>query len=141
VSGATFPPAAGGFTVTLAVPDTLVFCVEVAVTVTDVIVVTEGAVNKPAEEIVPALAVHVTPVLKLPVPLTVAEHWLVPPELTVVGEQLTVTDVTVEPDDPPLPPQATITIMLPNTSNSPNLRTITRLSPSADIAGLNALRH
>ncbi len=141
MSGATLPPAAGGFTVTLAVPDTLVFCVEVAVTVTDVIVVTEGAVNKPAEEIVPALAVHVTAVLKLPVPLTVAEHWLVPPELTVVGEQLTVTDVTVEPDDPPLPPQATITIMLPNTSNSPNLRTITRLSPSADIAGLNALRH
>jgi len=46
----------------------------VAVTVTDVIVVTEGAVNKPVEEIVPALAVHVTPVLKLPVPLTVAVH-------------------------------------------------------------------
>jgi hypothetical protein len=127
--------------VTLAVPATLVFCVEVAVTVTEVIVVTEGAVNKPVEEIVPALVVHVTPVLKLPVPFTVAEHWLVPPELTVVGEQLTVTDVTVEPDDPPLPPQAAITITLPNTSNSPNLRTITRLSPSANIAGLNALRH
>jgi len=141
VSGATLPPAAGGFTVTLAVPATLVFCVEVAVTVTDVIVVTEGAVNKPAEEIVPALALHVTPELKLPVPLTVAEHWLVPPELTVVGEQLTVTDVTVDDDDPPLPPQAAITTMLPSTSNSPNLRIITRLSPSADIAGLNALRH
>jgi hypothetical protein len=76
------------------------------------------------------------------VPLTVAAHWLVPPELTVVGEQLTVTDVIVELEDPPpLPPQAAITTMLPNTSNSPNLRIITRLSPSADIAGLNALRH
>ena len=142
MSGATLPPAAGGFTVTLAVPATLVFCVEVAVTVTDVIVVTEGAVNKPAEEIVPALALHVTPELKLPVPLTVAEHWLVPPDATVVGEQLTVTEVTVDP--PPLdepPPQAAITTMLPSTSNSPNLRIITRLSPSADIAGLNALRH
>ena len=126
---------------TLAVPATFVFCVEVAVTVTDVIVVTEGAVNKPLEEIVPADAVHVTPELKLPVPFTVAEHWLVPPELTVVGEQLTVTDVTVEPEDPPLPPQAAITTLLPNTSNSPNLRIITRLSPSAEIAGLNALRH
>lgn len=110
---------------TLAVPATLVVCVEVAVTVTAVIVVTEGAVNKPVEEMVPALVVHVTPVLKLPVPLTVAEHWLVPPELTVVGEQLTLTEVTVDDDDP-LPPQAAIPIMLPNTSNSPNLRTITR---------------
>jgi hypothetical protein len=109
--------------------------------VTEVIVVTEGAVNKPAEEIVPALALHETPVLKLPVPFTVAEHWLVPPELTVVGEQLTATDVIVEPEDPPLPPQAAIRTMLPHTSNSPNLRIITRLSPSADIAGLNALRH
>jgi len=129
-------------TVTLAVPATLVFCVEVAVTVTEVMAVTEGAVNKPLEEIVPALAVHVTPELKLPVPPTVAEHWLVPPELTVVGTQLTLTEVTEDDDDPPpLPPQAAIKIMLPKTSNSPNLRTITRLSPSADIAGLNALRH
>jgi hypothetical protein len=127
--------------VTLAVPATLVFCVDVAVTVTDVIVVTEGAVNKPVEETEPAVALQVTPELKLPVPLTVAVHWLVPPEVTVVGEQLTATDVTVEPEDPPLPPQAAITIMLPSTSNSPILRIITRLSPSADFAGLNALRH
>jgi hypothetical protein len=38
----------------------LVSCVEVAVTVTDVIVVTEGAVNKPVAEIEPAFAAHVT---------------------------------------------------------------------------------
>jgi hypothetical protein len=74
VSGATLPPAEGGFTVTLAVPATLVFCVEVAVTVTVVIVVTEGALNRPAAEIVPALALQVTALLKLPVPFTVAVH-------------------------------------------------------------------
>jgi hypothetical protein len=119
----------------------VVFCTDVAVTVSTRLVVTTGAVNKPVVEIEPALALHVTDVLKLPVPLTVAVHWLLPPEVTVVGEQLTLTEVTVDPEEPPLPPQAAITIMLPNTSNSPNLRTITRLSPSADIAGLNALRH
>ncbi len=38
---------------TLAVPATLVFCVDVAVTVTEVIVLTKVQVNKPVEEIVP----------------------------------------------------------------------------------------
>jgi hypothetical protein len=45
--------------------------------VTKVIEVTTGAVNRPADEMVPALAVHVTAELKFPVPETVAEHWLV----------------------------------------------------------------
>jgi len=74
VIGATLPPPAGGFTLMFAVPAMLVFCVEVAVTVTEIIVVTLGAVNKPVEAIEPALAVQVTDVLKLPVPLTVAAH-------------------------------------------------------------------
>jgi len=45
--------------------------------VTDVVEDTTGAVNRPVDEIVPALALHVTALLKLPVPVTVAEHWLV----------------------------------------------------------------
>lgn len=122
--GATLDPADGAVTVTLAVPDTLVFCVETAVIVTDTFEVTLGAVNRPDEEIEPALVLQVTPVLKLPVPPTVAVHWLVPPELTVIGEQLTVTDVTLELP-PPLPPQAAIPRMLPNTSNSPSIRIVT----------------
>jgi hypothetical protein len=64
-----------GFTVTVTVPDLLVSCVEVAVIVTcSDVAPPDGAVNKPELEIVPALAVHVTPELKLPVPVTVAEH-------------------------------------------------------------------
>jgi hypothetical protein len=123
--GATLDPADGAVTVTVVVPATLVFCVEVAVTVTDVFEVTVGAVSRPPGEIVPALAVQVTPVLKLPVPPTTAVHWVEAPELIVLGEQLTVTDVTLEELDPPLPPQAAKPMMLPNASNSPNLRIIT----------------
>jgi hypothetical protein len=59
------------------VPDFEVSCVELAVIVTCVVEGTTGAVNRPADEIVPALADHVTAELKLPVPVTVAEHWLV----------------------------------------------------------------
>jgi len=69
-----------GLTVTVAVPDFDVSCVETtAVTVTDVVEETVCAVNKPVDVIVPALAVHVTAELKLPVPVTDAEHWLVWP--------------------------------------------------------------
>jgi len=68
-----------GFTVTVAVPDLVVSCDEVAVMVTVVAEETVGAVNMPEVVIVPALAVHVTAELKLPVPVTDAEHWLVWP--------------------------------------------------------------
>jgi hypothetical protein len=102
-----------------------VFCIEVALTVTTRLVVTTGAVSVPEEDIEPAEVLQVTPVLKLPVPVTLAEHWLVPPELTVVGEQLTVTPVTVEFEEPPPPPQAAIHITPVTTSNNPILRTIT----------------
>jgi hypothetical protein len=110
-------------TVTLAVPDTLVFWVEVAVMVSDTVEVTVGAVSRPELLMVPALVVQVTFELKLPVPPTVAEHWLVPPEPTVEGVQLTLTEVTV-PEPPPLPPQAANHITLPSKKNkNPNLRT------------------
>jgi len=56
-------------------PDFVVSCVEVAVTMTSSDTFPPlGAVNKPEAEIDPALAVHVTVELKLPVPITVAEH-------------------------------------------------------------------
>src|ERR1022692_502978 len=52
--------------------------------------------------------------------------------------QVTVTDVIV--DDPlPPPPQAAISVRLASTNTSPSFCTI--VSPLADIAGLNALRH
>jgi hypothetical protein len=87
-----------GFTVTVAAPALLVSWVEVAVIVTcSEVTPPDGAVNKPELEMVPALAVHVTPELKLPVPITVAEHWLVWPYRMVEGEQLTLTEVIVEP--------------------------------------------
>ncbi len=54
-----------------------------------------GAVNRPDDEIVPAVADQVTAELKLPVPCTVAVHWAVPPVVTVDGWQLTDTDVMV----------------------------------------------
>jgi hypothetical protein len=102
----------------------LVFCVEVAVTVTVVVVVTVGAVRTPEEPMVPAVEVHVTPVLKLPVPLTVAVHVLFCPEETVEGTQLTATEVTVDAEEPPLPPHAAIQITFTSTNKSPSLRTV-----------------
>ncbi len=59
-------------TVIIAVPDLVVSCVLVAVTVTDP--AEPGAVNNPLPLIVPPLAVQVTAELKLPVPCTVALH-------------------------------------------------------------------
>jgi hypothetical protein len=47
----------------------------------------------PAEEIVPALAVHVTAELNAPVPNTLNEHEEIAPTLRLVGEQLTETEV------------------------------------------------
>jgi hypothetical protein len=114
--------------------------VEVAVIVTwSDVTPPDGAVNKPEAEIVPLLAAHVTPELKFPVPVTVAEHWLVWPYWMVEGEQLTLTDVIVVGGTLlPLPPQAAISVRLASTSNSPSFCTI--VSPLADIAGLDALR-
>ena len=47
------------------------------------------------EDIVPRLAVQVTVESKLPVPCTVAEHWLVWPSCTVAGLHETLTEVIV----------------------------------------------
>ena len=85
-----------GFTITVAVPDFDESCVEVAVIVTGVVEGTTGAVKSPDVEIVPTLALHVTAELKLPAPITDAEHWLVWPDWTVEGEHDTVTEVIVD---------------------------------------------
>jgi len=93
IIGATLAPAVIGLTVTDAVPDFVASCVDVAVTVTVVGEETMGAVRTPDAEIEPAVALQVTDELKLPVPVTVAEHWLVLPDETVDGKQLTLTAV------------------------------------------------
>jgi hypothetical protein len=123
--GAELPLAEEGLTATVAVPATPLFCAEVAVTVSTMLVVTVGAVSNPEEEMLPALALQLTAVLKFPVPVTVAVHWLVPPEVIELGEQLTPTETTLELPPPPLPPHAAKPIMLATASNSPNLRIIT----------------
>jgi hypothetical protein len=64
--------AGGAATVTVVLPDLLVSCADVAVTVTGP--ADAGAVNKPEELMVPAFTVQVTVELKLPVPATVAVH-------------------------------------------------------------------
>ena len=57
---------------------------------------TAGAVKRPLELMVPALADHVTAELKLPVPCTVAVHCEVAPGLTVDGLHAALTEVIVE---------------------------------------------
>jgi len=64
-----------GFTMTVIVPRFVLSWVEVAVIATASDKFPElGAENRPELEIEPALADHVTPELKLPVPVTEAEH-------------------------------------------------------------------
>src|SRR5271165_3473896 len=75
--GATLLADWVGFTATIAIPDLVVSCVEVAVTVTLVAAETMGAVRRPVDDIWPAVAVQATVELKFPIPMTVAEHWLV----------------------------------------------------------------
>ena len=80
---------------------------DVAVTVTVVLAVTACALNNPVLLIVPALVPHVTVESKVPVPVTVAVHWLVAPDCTVLGAHVTVTAVMAELLLEP-PPQAAI---------------------------------
>ena len=133
-------PAVVGFTVTDVLPLTLVFCVEVAVTVTSKLVVTTGAVSTPDEEIEPAEVDPGDISAEVPASCNAAVHWLVPPDVTVVGEQLGLTAVTVEFEEPPLPPHAAIHSTPVTTRNNPILR-YHDFSRLANIAGLNALWH
>jgi hypothetical protein len=75
---------------TVAVPTTDGVCTEVAITFIDD-VLPEG-VKTPDEEIVPLEVVQITALEKLPVPRTVAAHWLVcPSPVNEPGEQETLT--------------------------------------------------
>ena len=57
---------------------------------------TAGAVRRPLELMVPALADHVTAELKAPVPCTLAVHCEVAPGLIVDGMHVALTEVTAE---------------------------------------------
>src|SRR5271166_193847 len=108
-------------TVTVALPFMVGSWTDVAVIVTMVATVTAWAVNTPFESMLPELDPHETAVLKLvPLPVTVAVHWLVWPDCSDVGLHVTVTAV-MEPLLEP-PPQAAIA----KSANNVRIRTRTR---------------
>jgi hypothetical protein len=111
---------------TVAIPDSVVFCVEVAVIVMSVGPKTMGAVKSPEGLMVPELAVQVTVVAKVPVPVTVVEHWIIWLDWMGDGKQPAATPVTVDPLLL-LEPQAPIPITQAATSSRPIL--FTRFSP------------
>ena len=94
--------AVTGLTVRMAVAFWEVSWLEMAVTVTWVLAVTAWAVNSPVASMVPALAAQVTVLMKLPVPVTVAVHWLYWPDWSDVGVQDIVIAETVAVELPPL---------------------------------------
>jgi len=123
--GRTLYAVVAGLTVTVAEPERVLSWVEVAVIVTEVALETGGAVNRPDELTLPALADHVTAELKLPVPDTFAEQLLVWSEVTIAGEQVTLIEVMVgavvlSSSSPP--PQAVARNTPPTTSQSPSAR-------------------
>src|SRR5271166_3974623 len=111
-----------GVTVTVVLPFMVESWTDVAVIVTMVATVTACAVKTPLVSMLPALEPQETAVLKLvPVPVTVAVHWLVWPDTTVAGVQVMVTAVMAVLLEP-LPPQAAI----PKRANNARIRTRTR---------------
>lgn len=80
---------------TVVEPDLVGSCTDVAVMVA---VPTPEGVNIPPAAIVPFVAVHVTPLLKVPVPETVAVHAVVWVGKIDVGLHVTLTDAIVEED-------------------------------------------
>jgi hypothetical protein len=97
--------ASAGCTVSVTTPYLVVSCVLVAFTVIDVPVA--GAVTTPAGVMLPPVADHVTPELKLLVPVTVEAQFVVAPATTVVAWQTTDTPVIVArtPFDVMTPPE------------------------------------
>ena len=114
--------AVTGATVTVVLPLFVASWTEPALMVTVVLVVTTGAVNIPLASMLPEVDPQVTPVLKLPVPVTVAAQLLVWPDSMVVGVHDTVTAVMVEVVELLPPPQAPIPIK----TNEDNIRAKTR---------------
>ena len=112
------------------------FCVEVPVMVNVVGDKTTGAVKTPLEAMEPPLAVQVTVVSKVPVPVTVALHWFCWSDWIGDGKQFTVTPVTV---DTLLELQPAIHNTVPTANKSANLRILLVSLP--DVAGLYTLRY
>lgn len=121
-------------------PLLLVSCVDVAVIVTCVVKGTFDAVNSPVPGVIapPPLAVQETTELKLPVPETVAVHWLVWPETIAVGLQLAPTAKIVDVVGllPPLLPHATKNVRQHAAAKSPKSRTLSPLLYFGDIDAL-----
>src|SRR5664279_385980 len=112
--------AVTGVTVTVAEPVFVASWVDVALTVTAVLAVTDSAVKTPFTSTLPAEAPHVTVVAKLPVPVTVAVQELVWPDCSEVGVHDTVTAVMAALLEPP--PQA----IIPRSDNKAKIRTRVR---------------
>ena len=91
----------GAATVTVAEPDLVASWVEVALMVAVAAAVSVSAgVNTPVPLTIPALeglTVHLTPVLKLPVPFTVAAQALVCATVTAAGVHATATELIAGP--------------------------------------------
>ena len=83
---------------------------------------TTGAVKTPPDVMEPAVAIQLTVVLKVPVPATVALHWINWLDWMVDGKQATVTLVTVV--GLLLEPQPATHKTAPTTNKRPNLRII-----------------
>ena len=113
--------AVTGVTVTVALPVFVVSWIDVAVIVTGVPTFTDCAVKTPFWSTVPALVPHDTALLKMPVPVTVAVHWLVCPDCTEVGVQLMLTAVIALLLEPP-PLQAAIPKIANNARIRPRMR-------------------
>ncbi len=107
-------------TATEAVPDLVVSCVLVAVTVIRPAVA--GAVKSPLVLIVPPLADHFTAELKFPVPPTEALHceiaFAATEEGTHAADTETIDDEIGDPWLPPPPPQAAIVPRITHTKSA-----------------------
>ena len=107
-------------TVTGAIPDFVVSCVLVAVTVT--VPAVAGAVKSPLVPMVPPLADHFTAELKFPVPPTEALHcdvaFVATEEGTHAADTETIDDEIGEAWPPPPPPQAAIMPRITHTKSA-----------------------
>ena len=103
---------AGATTVIVAVPDCIEFCVDRAVTVT--IPEVEGAVSTPDDVIVPTVVDHATAFEKPPVPVTVAEQFVIAPVSMEVGLQTTLTPVIVGGGGGGVPGAVIVTVTMPD---------------------------
>ena len=137
VTPVTVPAAA---TVMVVEPLLVASVAEVAVIVTWVVKGTVSAVNRPlaAAIVPPPLAVQNTVELKVPVPETVAVHWLVCWDAIEVGLQLAPTSVIVDVVEPPPLLQAASSARHQTPARVPRIRTP---APLLDLSDIYTLWH